>query len=614
MRIYSQISKSFLFILQGAPRYANRHIGKFLELPPLNEDDLNSPIQLIRDGRRLTAQRLLRNQELTLTKPILVHDKPGSIGMKMMELPRGKQVTVRDVANLLGHHYPVHVIDVEHQEELEGWTLADLVEYFEDEERLFLQHQEEFRATQERNNSSSTRRRRKAAEKSMNLVTQHRPRVLNQISLEFSKTVLSEKIQSPEFVREIDWIDHAWPRIRKSDGTLAKPVDEVYPNVQYYCLTSAAGCYTDFHLDFGGTAVWYHVLSGEKTFCLIPPTKENLAIYEDWLCRPDQATVFLPDLIPNPKENILRISLKASQTLMIPTAWIHAVYTPTDSLVIGGNFLHGLDISLQLEVHCIETRTRVQEKFRFPFYLPLNFYAGGYYLDKLRRGNISQREAEGLEELIDALDEWWKVHGKSQSQLQTGPTVVSAATESARKNGCSSVEEFLSELRKEHERVRKEGIAANPLAPKSNSSAVTSLSPVAPSSAGKPKLRLSLKGKMLDIAPPAPMLEYSSAVETAKSGSASPGGSNKFRIVVSSSKWNAAAPVRAKRPREDTEWIDDGAAVEDEWVPAGASKSKRKSGTGPSKVKPGSSSNNVGSPRPQPKPSTTRQRLMKRFR
>jgi hypothetical protein len=27
-----------------------------------------------------------------------------------------------------------------------------------------------------------------------------------------------------------------------------------------YCLSSPAGCYTDWHIDFGGSAVWYHIL------------------------------------------------------------------------------------------------------------------------------------------------------------------------------------------------------------------------------------------------------------------------------------------------------------------------------------------------------------------
>ena len=38
----------------------------------------------------------------------------------------------------------------------------------------------------------------------------------------------------------------------------------MYPKVQKYCLMSVRGCYTDFHIDFGGTSVWYHVLRGKK--------------------------------------------------------------------------------------------------------------------------------------------------------------------------------------------------------------------------------------------------------------------------------------------------------------------------------------------------------------
>lgn len=32
------------------------------------------------------------------------------------------------------------------------------------------------------------------------------------------------------------------------------------PLVQKYCLMGVKNSYTDFHVDFGGTSVWYHVL------------------------------------------------------------------------------------------------------------------------------------------------------------------------------------------------------------------------------------------------------------------------------------------------------------------------------------------------------------------
>ena len=41
------------------------------------------------------------------------------------------------------------------------------------------------------------------------------------------------------------------------------------------------------------------------------------------------------------------------------TGWIHAVYTPKDSLVFGGNFLHSFNISNQLMVADVEDRTHV---------------------------------------------------------------------------------------------------------------------------------------------------------------------------------------------------------------------------------------------------------------
>jgi len=95
-----------------------------------------------------------------------------------------------------------------------------------------------------------------------------RSKVLNVISLEFSSTPLFSHVRSPSVVRQIDWIDNVWPVSERAKG--------VFPQVQYYCLMSVAGCYTDFHVDFGGTSVWYHVVRGIKVFLLVPPSAANL--------------------------------------------------------------------------------------------------------------------------------------------------------------------------------------------------------------------------------------------------------------------------------------------------------------------------------------------------
>ncbi|XP_065185218.1 lysine-specific demethylase 2B-like isoform X2 [Sycon ciliatum] len=64
--------------------------------------------------------------------------------------------------------------------------------------------------------------------------------------------------------------------------------------------------------------------------------------------------------------------------------WIHAVHTPVDSLVFGGNFLHSFNISGQLAVADIEETTKVPQKFRFPFFTQLMWYALDKYAHSLR--------------------------------------------------------------------------------------------------------------------------------------------------------------------------------------------------------------------------------------
>ena len=139
---------------------------------------------------------------------------------------------------------------------------------------------------------------------------------------------------------------------------------------------SVAGCYTDFHLDFGGSSVWYHILKGQKVFWLIPPTDANLKAYEDWTLSGKQTDTFFGDVV----EKCGRIVMDQGNTLLIPSGWIHAVYTPVDSLVFGGNFLHSFAIEKQLRVAEIEEMTKVPHKFRFPFFTELQWYALDKYI------------------------------------------------------------------------------------------------------------------------------------------------------------------------------------------------------------------------------------------
>ena len=78
---------------------------------------------------------------------------------------------------------------------------------------------------------------------------------------------------------------------------------------------------------------------------MIEPTINNLSLYERWQRLSGQNETFLGDMV----DKVYKVSVKEGQTLFIPTGWIHAVMTPKDSLVFGGNFLHSLNIQLQLK-------------------------------------------------------------------------------------------------------------------------------------------------------------------------------------------------------------------------------------------------------------------------
>lgn len=173
------------------------------------------------------------------------------------------------MAKLIGFHVPVKIIEVGTQSEIVGWTFGQYVEYLQ---RRGPNH-----------------------------------KILNLISLEFSMTPMSNFVHAPEVVRKIDWIDVLWPLDRRGRAD--------YPQVQKYCLTGMAGSYTDFHIDFGGTSVWYHVVWGCKHFYLIRPTCANLRAYEQWSCSPNQDQIFLGDLV----DYCYQVDILPGQTFFIPS-------------------------------------------------------------------------------------------------------------------------------------------------------------------------------------------------------------------------------------------------------------------------------------------------------
>jgi len=160
---------------------------------------------------------------------------------------------------------------------------------------------------------------------------------------------------------------------------------------------SPAKSYTDWHIDFGGTSVYYHIFTGSKTFVFMAPTEDNLARFEAWSKSPNQASEILEN------ETAVKTTLYAGDTLFIPSGWLHAVYTGEDSIVIGGNFLHTLAVDMQLQIAHMEERLSIQQKFRFPRLEALHWYAVEWYSNQDRGyfQHLTKRELSGIGALCD---------------------------------------------------------------------------------------------------------------------------------------------------------------------------------------------------------------------
>ena len=126
-------------------------------------------------------------------------------------------------------------------------------------------------------------------------------KIYNIISLEISGTELAKRVRPPRLVKDIDWVDNFWnfgeggkaqavqdeeaERVKQENGNdeAAPKSRATWPKVQLYCLVSpivfpqikadgqmgAKGSWTDWHVDFAASSVYYSVHTGAKVGYLV---------------------------------------------------------------------------------------------------------------------------------------------------------------------------------------------------------------------------------------------------------------------------------------------------------------------------------------------------------
>nr|CAD7199076.1 unnamed protein product [Timema douglasi] len=275
--------------------------------------------------------------------PVLFRDKEG-LGLKVP----GPKFSVRHVRMYIGSKYDLEVFDVG-----SGRTglmlMKDFYKYYRDP---------------------------------------NKDRLLDVLSLEFSHTKMNNLMLAPSVVRELDWAECTWPKNMKQAHSSHKALK--YPKVQKYCLLSVKGCYTDFHTEIGGSSSWYHVVRGKKIFWLIPPTEQNLELYEQWLVSEKSPSTFLGDKV----EKCGRCILSPGETLLIPSGWLHAVYAQRDTLMFGGKFLHSFGIDAQLKVAKLEKIRRKPRSSRYPLFTEMLWFVLEGYVHRLLGHSYCSEEAK----------------------------------------------------------------------------------------------------------------------------------------------------------------------------------------------------------------------------
>ncbi|EFP08601.1 hypothetical protein CRE_02708 [Caenorhabditis remanei] len=195
----------------------------------------------------------------------------------------------------------------------------------------------------------------------------NRTAAFNLLSFEARNTKLQNKIAVPKFVRNSSIVDKLTKQLEEKKKEVLdtmrntkerrEKLKEIgnkiwsMPQYQKFVLLSMQDSFTDIHIDFSATSVYYHVVEGRKIFYVARPTPENLEVYKKY-----ETDVNVPKEWIGKKlfSEFQRVEIKKGETAMIPSGYLHFVYTPEDSLVIGGNFLMEKYLKWQFELTAIE--------------------------------------------------------------------------------------------------------------------------------------------------------------------------------------------------------------------------------------------------------------------
>lgn len=247
--------------------------------------------------RGSTGEALSNDGEV---QPILVRGGASELGISIESF---EDLSVHRICETVGWDKTVRTIDVHTQKDGPAMTMSALNRYWESCMET------------EQSSSPSTH------------VPSFQSMLLNVVSLSLEHTDFENIVTVPQAARDLDLAHSLWPKDEDSSSSFGSfynfLASSAKPSAMLYALISPKYCFTDFHIDFGGSSVWYHVVRGEKVFLACPPSPTNLKRFKSWAGSSKQSSTFFGKGC----EGMIRITVKEGDTVFLPGGWPHAVST-----------------------------------------------------------------------------------------------------------------------------------------------------------------------------------------------------------------------------------------------------------------------------------------------
>ena len=108
---------------------------------------------------------------------------------------------------------------------------------------------------------------------------------------------------------------------------------------------SVAGCYTDFHVDFGGTSVWYHYHKGREDLHshITNPSLRSYDLFVRWYSETFQEAIFFADEV----DECEVVRLKAGDTLLMPSGELPVGNSMFDHSIL---FMNYIVVTVQMNI------------------------------------------------------------------------------------------------------------------------------------------------------------------------------------------------------------------------------------------------------------------------